>query len=178
MINYININTIMKEKMKRSVRININYANKGKLKTLDSILEESVKVVNLYIDSLWDSPNKNAKFVQFKVESWLSARMLQCLGKQALEIVKSQRKKKKKTKPIFKFPCINLDSRFVDVEFDKNSFDIWLHLASIGNKIRLNIPSRKHKLFKKYENWKRLGFIRLMKLDNKGYFIDFIIKFH
>ena len=160
--------------MKRSIRININYANKGKLKTLDSILEESVKVVNLYIDSLWDSPNKNAKFVQFKVSSWLSARMLQCLGKQALEIVKSQRKKKKKTKPIFKFPCINLDARFVDVEFDKNSFDIWLHLASIGNKIRLNIPSRKHKLFTKYQDWKRLGFIRLMKLDNKGYFIDFI----
>ena len=34
--------------MKRSIRININYANKGKLKTLDSILEESVKVVNLF----------------------------------------------------------------------------------------------------------------------------------
>jgi len=159
--------------MKRSIRININYTNKGKLETLDSILNESIKVVNLYINSLWDSSNKNAKFVQFKVETWFSARMQQCLGKQALEIVKSQRKKKKKTKPIFKFPCINLDSRFVDVEFDKNSFDIWIHLASIGNKIRLNIPSRKHKMFKKYHDWERLNFIRLMKLNN-GYFIDFI----
>ena len=161
--------------MKRSIRININYANKGKLETLDKILEESIKVVNLYIDSLWESSNKNAKFVGHKVETWLSARMLQCLGKQALEIVKSQRKKKKKTKPIFKFPCINLDARFVDVEFNKNSFDIWIHLASLGNKIRLNIPSRKHKLFSKYEDWKRLGFIRLMKLRN-GYFVDFVFE--
>jgi IS605 OrfB family transposase len=99
--------------------------------------------------------------------------MLQCLGKQALEIVKSQRKKKKKTKPIFKFPSINLDSRMVDIEFNKNSFDIWIHLASIGNKIQLNIPSKKHKMFDKYKDWKQLGFIRLMKLNN-GYFIDFI----
>lgn len=161
--------------MKRSVKININYANKGKLKTIDSILEESIKVVNLYIDSLWGTKNANDKFIQYKVDTWLSARMLQCLGKQALEIVKSQRKKKKKTKPIFKFPCINLDSRFVDVEFNNNSFDIWIHLASIGNKIRLNIPSRKHKMFNKYQDWKRLSFTRLMKLLN-GYFIEFIFE--
>lgn len=162
--------------MKRSIRININYANKGKLETLDKILLESVKVVNLYIDSIWGTNNVNAKFVQHKVNTWLSARMLQCLGKQALEIVKSQRKKKKKTKPIFKFPSINLDARFVDVEFNnENSFDIWIHLASLGNKIRLNIPSKKHKIFTKYQDWNRLGFVRLMKLSN-GYFMDFIFE--
>lgn len=159
--------------MIRSIRININYANSSKLKILDTILEESIKVVNLYIDSLWNSPNKNDKFVKTKVDTWLSARLQQCLGKQALEIVKSQRKKKKQTKPIFKFPCINLDSRFIDIEFDKNSFDIWIHLASIGNKILLNIPSKKHKLFKKYQDWKQLNFIRLLKVNNKFY-IDFI----
>jgi IS605 OrfB family transposase len=161
--------------MKRSIRININYANKGKLETLDKILDESVKVVNLYIDTLWGSINKNDKYVKYKVDTWLSARMLQCLGKQALEIVKSQRKKKKQTKPILKIPCINLDSRFVDIEFNKNSFDIWIHLSSIGQKIILNIPSKKHKLFSNYKDWKQLGFIRLMKLSN-GYFIDFIFE--
>lgn len=107
--------------------------------------------------------------------TWLSATMLQCLGKQALEIVKSQRTKKKKTKPIFKLPYINLDSRFVDVEFNKNSFDVWIRLTCLGQKIKLNIPSKKHKLFSKYQDWKRLGFIRLMKLDN-GYFIDFVFE--
>ena len=163
--------------MKRSIRININYANKGKLETLDKILEESIKVVNLYIDSIWESSNRNAKFVTNKVDTWLSARMLQCLGKQALEIVKSQRKKKKKTKPVFKFPSINLDSRFVDVQFNKqnSAFDIWIHLASLGNKIRLNIPSKKHKMFLKYQDWDRLGFTRLMKIKG-DYFLDLVFE--
>ena len=162
--------------MKRSIRININYSNKNKLKTLDMVLKESVKVVNLYIDSLWESSNKNAKFVQFKVETWLSARMQQCLGKQALEIVKSQRKKKKKSKPRFKFPCINLDSRFIDIQYDLNSFDIWIKLTSLGKKLKLKLPSRKHKLFKKYSNWKQLNFIRLMKLNDGKYYIDIIFE--
>lgn len=161
--------------MKRSIRININYANKGKLNILDDVLQESIKVINSYIDFLWESSNKNDKFVRHKVNSWLSARMQQCLGKQALEIVKSQRRKRKKTKPVFKFPCVNLDSRFVNVKFDNNSFDIWIHLASIGNKIILNLPSKKHKMFKKYDDWKQLNFIRLMKL-NSGYFVDFVFE--
>jgi putative transposase len=159
--------------MKRSVRLNINYANKGKLNALDSVMTESIKVVNLYIDSLWDSNDKNLKFVNFKVETWLSATLQQALGKQALEIVRSQRKKKKKTKPIFKFPSINLDSRMVKVEFDLNSFDVWIRLTRLGEKIKLNIPSRKHKMFLKYKDWNRLGFIRLVKLEDKFY-IDFI----
>lgn len=159
--------------MKRSIRININYANKSKLNTIDLIIDESIKVINLYIDNLWNSDKKNNKFIDFKVESWLSARMLQCLGKQALEIVKSQRKKKKQTKPVMKFPSINLDSRMIDIQFNLNSFDIWIKLSSIGNKIKLNIPSKKFKLFEKYKTWKQLSFIRLLKLEDK-YYIDFI----
>jgi putative transposase len=159
--------------MKRSVRINISYANKGKLDKIDNILSESIIVINKYIDLLWKSDYKNDKFVSFKVDTWLSARMQQCLGKQALEIVKSQRKKKKKTKPLFKMPCINLDSRFIDIELNINYFDIWVKLTSIGNKIKLNIPSKKHKMFIKYKDWKQLSFVRLMKLHN-CYFIDFI----
>jgi len=61
--------------MKRSIRININYANQNKLNQLDLIIIESMKVINLYIDQLWTSNKKNNKFVDFKVESWLSARI-------------------------------------------------------------------------------------------------------
>lgn len=70
--------------MKRSIRININYSNKNKLEILDKILEESIQVVNLYINLIWNSKNSNNKFIGFKVKTWLSARMQQCLGKQAL----------------------------------------------------------------------------------------------
>jgi len=89
-----------------------------------------------------------------------------------LEIVKSQRKKKKKSKPFFNSDVINLDSRFLDVQFDKNTYDVWVKLASIGNKISLNIPSKKHKHFHKYNDWKLNKSARLRKFEG-NYYIDF-----
>ena len=80
--------------MIRKSTVNISKSNKGKLKTLDLIFDEAKKVINLYIDNLWTDNNFKSKFVNDKVDTWLSARMQQCLGKQALEIVKSQRKRK------------------------------------------------------------------------------------
>jgi len=97
--------------MIRKVTLNISFANIGKLFCLELILQEAKRVVNLYIDRLWEAKNFSGKFVDFKVKTWLSARMQQCLGKQALEIVKSQRKRKKKTKPVFRKDTLNLDSR-------------------------------------------------------------------
>lgn len=160
--------------MIRRVQLNINYSNLGKKNKLDLIFTECRRVVNEYIDCLWDLNDFSSKFVDFKVDSWLSARMLQCLGKQALEIVKSQRKKKKKSKPTFNKDVLNLDSRFIDIIFDSNSFDCWFKLGSIGNKIILKLPSKKHKHFNSYFNntkWTLNKSIRLRKLNNK-YYID------
>ena len=157
--------------MKRTVKININYANKNKLQTIDDIFTEAKSVINKYINLLWDTNNVNDKFVSQKVDTWLSARMQQALGKQALEIIKSQRKRLKKTKPIFNKEVINLDSRFIDIQFDNNSFDIWIKLTSIGNKINLKLPSKKHKLYHKYKHWDLLKSVRLVKQHN-NYFIE------
>jgi len=73
-----------------------------------------------------------------------------------------------------KFPSINLDSRMIDIQYNLNTFDIWIKLTSIGNKINIKIPSKKFKLFEKYKDWKQLNFIRLMKLNDGKYYIDFI----
>jgi putative transposase len=97
--------------------------------------------------------------------------MQQCLGKQAFEIVKSQRKRKKKTKPVFTKNSLNLDERFVDFQFDNNSFDIWIRLASIGNRIQVKLPARKHKHFLHYKSWPLKKSIRLRKIKD-SYFID------
>ncbi len=150
--------------------ININYANKGKLNQLDMLLSECKRVINIYIDKIWEKQNFSSKFIDFKVDTWMSARLQQCLGKQALEIVKSQRKRKKKTKPIFKGNSIELDQRFVDIQFDKNSFDIWIKLNCLGNKLKLKLPSKKHKHLNKVNlkmNLKKS--IKLRKIDDKFY---------
>ena len=131
--------------MIRKSSFSLRYANAGKVQKLDVFMKESVRVVNLYIDVLW---NRNPiKFVSFKVDTWLSARMQQCLGKQASEIVKSQRNhpRRNKTKPVFRRPVVNLDSRFVDIRFDENSFDVWVKLSSLGNGLSLKLPSKKHR---------------------------------
>jgi len=137
------------------------------------LFEESRRVVNVFIGDLWKMKDFSSKFISFKVETWLSARMNQCLGKQALQIVKSQRKKKKKHKPFFDKDVIELDERFVGVQFDNNTFDIWIRLASLGNKISINLPAKKHKHLNKYieEGWEMKKSIRLRKFDGR-FFID------
>ena len=157
--------------MIRRVKINISEANQNKLIALDELMVESLKVVNLFIDKLWGKQNFSIKFVDFKVNTWLSARLQQCLGKQALEIIKSQRKRKKKTKPILKKSSFILDGRFVDIQFNKNSFDIWIRLSSLGNKIILKLPGKQHAHFHKFKNWDLKDSVQLRKSFNK-YFID------
>lgn len=133
--------------MIRRSTFTLKYANQSKIIQLDNLMGESIRVINLYVDCLWNGRDRNYKYIDFKVKTWLSSRMQQCLGKQAWEIIKSQRKKNKKTKPTFKKHSLNLDQRFFQFAFNINSFDVWFHLSSIGNKLILNLPSKKHKQF-------------------------------
>ena len=155
--------------MIRSVKISLKYANKEKQNKLNCLFNEVLRVKQEYINQLWKNNDFSSKFVNFKVDSWLSARMLQNIGKQALETVKSQRKKKNKSKPICKNDSFSLDSRFIDIQFDRNSFDIWIKLSSLGNKLRLKLPSRKHVYFFKYNDWQLKNTIQLCKQNNKIY---------
>jgi putative transposase len=156
--------------IRRSV-LNINEANIGKSNSLSLMVEEMTRVINSYIDLIWEQRDFKSKFVGFKVDTWLSARLQQCLGKQALEIVKSQRKKKKKTKPIFNGNSFNLDSRFVDFKYDDNTFDIWLRLSSLGNKLQLKLPAQAHKHYNKFKDWNKSKSIRLLKRVGK-FFVE------
>lgn len=157
--------------MIRRVQLNVGYANSGKLNNLEAFATEAARVVNLYINTLWEQQDFKSKFVTEKVATWLSARMQQCLGKQALEIVKSQRKKEKKTKPVFNRKTFNLDSRFVDVQFNLNTFDLWIKLSSIGNKMSIKLPSKQHRHLHKHDGWKLSGSICL-RLSHDQYFVD------
>lgn len=159
--------------MQRTVTISADSANSAKKNKLDVLFEESKRVVNLYVADLWQAKNFNSKFVDTKVATWFSARLQQCLGKQALQIVKSQRRKKKKTMPVFTKEVIELDERFTDIRFDENSFDIWIKLTSLGNKLNIKLPSKKHKHLNKYllTGWLLKKSIRLRKFEGR-YFID------
>jgi len=130
------------------------------------------------------------------IPTWLSVRAKQCAGKQASGIVRGCRKKQEKRKwMIAKFveteqfkkarklqriydeilvskPNIDkvepeLDSRFVDISLEnQTSFDGWITLSSLGNKLKIQIPFKKHKHFNKMLN---LGKIKAgVRLSNKN----------
>lgn len=159
--------------MIRRVQLNLKYANKAKIQKLEELMDESLRILNIFISHLWDAQQFKGTFTTYKPRTWLSARMVQCLGKQALETVKSQRKKKKKTKPVITRQTLNLDSRFLSLVQDINTFDIWIRFQSIGQKITLNLPSKKHNHFHKFNNkgWNLKSSGRLRKTD-KGWFLD------
>ena len=161
--------------IRRSV-LSLNEANAGKLSMLDGLAVEMNKVVNLFIDELWDRKDFHSRFVNFKVDTWLSARLQQNLSKQALEIVKSQRKRKKKTKPIFKRWSFTLDSRIIDFKEDNGGyFDVWIRLSCIGNRMQIKLPAKFHQHYNKFYNWKRLNTVRLIKRHSK-WFIEVLFE--
>ena len=193
--------------MIRSSALTLKFATSKKLNTLDLVFDEYARVVNSYIDVL-NQAKELPKFTNFKVDTWISARLQQCAGKQATEIVKSTRKKDReirfkkykkiykyflnkarqvkfiskkfselnlhyKIKPRFDGKSINLDNRFWSLNSSFNSFDYWVKLSSIGNKIGLLLPLKNHKHNKKFSNWKRAGSCRLLR-NNGKYKIELI----
>lgn len=171
------------------------------------VFDEYARVVNLYVNEYAQSKIL-PKFTPMKVNTWLSARLQQCAGKQALEVVRSTRKKdfelrqkrykkvykyfvknnrqlnflsKKmselrlnyKIKPYFNGKTINMDNRFWKINQSTNSFDFWLLLSSIGNKIKLILPLKNHKHNKKFNDWRQLSSCRLLR-NNGKFKIDLI----
>ena len=187
--------------MIRGSSLTLQFSTDKKLNTLDIVFDEYARVVNLYVDK-YSQTKILPTFTQIKVETWIAARLQQCAGKQAIEIVKSTRKKdfeirQKKYKKVYKYflqknrqvkflskkmselrlnykikprfdgKTINLDTRFWSLNKSENSFDFWVVLSSIGNKIKLCLPLKNHKHNKKFNNWKRLSSCRLLRNNGK-----------
>lgn len=183
----------------RSSKTALKFTNKGKLNLLDSIISEYTNVVNEFIKILWTNDiNKIPKFLDKdttnQVSTWLSARMVQCAGKQASGIVRgvvskqrkrlyiyekliSERKYKKARKlkkiidsknlsvPTVDTVPMQLDSRFVKIDMDnETSFDGWITLSSVGDKIKIKLPFKRTKHFNKYyQRGKLLSNVRITK---------------
>ena len=127
--------------------------------------------------NLNDIPKLIPKIITNQVDTWLSQRAIQCAAKQASGIVRGSKQKNKQrvhiynkllaegkfrkakklkkiidknqeNKPSIKYIQPELDSRFVKFDFDnKTSFDGWITLTSLGNKLKIQIPIKKTKHF-------------------------------
>ena len=169
-------------KIIRTSTFTLKFSNTHKQSQLKLFMTEYLSVVNQFIDVLWNKQIFTGSFIkkdiQDKVKTWLSARTKQCAGKQALQIIKSQRKKKVKSKPEFKNNSIELDQRFVSfLDIDK-SFDEFVKFSSLGNKIIVVCPIKYHK---HYNNLISNGFtrsksVRLREYNNNLYLDVFLEK--
>ena len=194
--------------MIRTSTLSLKFVTDYKKNQLDNVMSEYIKVVNLFIDKLI-TEDKIEKYCNSKVKTWLSARLQQSAGKQAIEIIKSTRQKDKniaykhykkvysyfkkrnrqikflekrfselklrpRIKPTLSKETMVLDTRFYELQESNNSFDMWLKLGSLGNKIKLLIPLKNHSNNKKYKNWKRLGGIRIKKTNGGNYVLELI----
>lgn len=168
--------------MIKSTTSSIKFTNTGKQNILHQFIDEYRNVVSKFIDILWEKekvPVLISKELYSTVDTWLSARMMQCAGKQASGIVRGTQVKQKRrlfvinklkeeklfvkarklqkiydetsiSKPNIKDVCPELDSRFIEIDLDnQTSFDGWIRLGSIGNRIIFNIPFKKSKHFNK-----------------------------
>lgn len=193
--------------MIKSTKVSIKFSNTTKKDKIQTFLNEYRSVVSQFIDIFW--LKEKIKSLATKEEcqqitTWLSARMIQCAGKQASGIVRGTRKKQEKrkfiidklnkngefkkarklqkiydeisiSKPNIKEIEVELDERFIELDLNNStSFDGWIILSSIGNKLKIQLPFKKTKHFNKLE---LIGKIKKgIRISNKN--ITFMFEIH
>lgn len=166
-------------KMIRSSKSSIRYANAHRRSALESFMDEYHLLLQRAVGHLWSMdkvPSLLPKDMTTAIAegSSASARLAQCIGKQASGIVRGTRKKTEKR--IFmeaklrkegqsakadklrkiidetKFSVPNLvsaeaelDSRFIDIDWQSDTDFIWVRIASIGAKRNIEIPVKRTK---------------------------------
>ena len=142
----------------RKSTINLTESNKNKQLRIEQFVAEYIRIVNRYIAILWQHQIFYGSFldkiIHQNVKTDLTACAQQSAGYMAFQIVKSQRKRKKKTMPVFQKQSIELDQRLIKIQRGANSFDLWIQLQGQtgGKKNILFLPSKKHRHYNKYLN--------------------------
>jgi len=172
--------------MRRTSKLYLKDLNNGKEEILKSFLNLYQNSLNYTISRVWSEQNVMCSdlldntFTHAISERFdITARLAQCVGKQAKEIVTSQREKSKCKQriPKVKSHTAHLDSRFITIEEFKGDgyFDMVINTSSGLPKmiIPFNWTSHTNKFRK--DGWLLGNSIRL-GYDSKGVFIDLIFE--
>ena len=168
--------------MIKSTKTSLKFSNKIKLDNVQFFIKEYRRVVSMFVDLLCNEEKIKClldKNLTSNIDTWLSARSIQCAGKQASGIVRGCKKKQSKrlfqinkfkelgmfkkarklqriydsvklSKPNIETIQPELDERFVRTDLNNHtSFDGWLTFSSLGNKLKIVVPFKKTKHFNK-----------------------------
>ena len=123
-------------------------------------LQEYGRVTNIFIEHLGNNglPAKAGllkPIVDLPKKTWLTARLRKVAAREAIDMIKASRERwgDKAKIPVHKGRRMNVSSTTAEMQTKKTSkdFDAWLHLASIGNDIVLDIPIKYHRHFLKLQ---------------------------
>lgn len=159
-------------KINRSSKIYFNkWITAAKQQQINSFIKEYARIVNLFIEGYEEIIPETKKFdlmianhiqpMITKSETWLSARAVKNAFSEGYGMVKSAKSnaismktKYYRPKHYGKKAILNENNNIQSEEVKTVDFDFNVILGSIGNKLKITIPLKKHKQFNK---WNELG---------------------
>lgn len=165
-------------KITRSVKCSTRFANNSKIESLENILVEYSKVVNIFIENFWvmkELPS-TASLLKPIVDiplnkTWASARLRKVAAREAIAMISSLRERwkhspKKMSMPIHRGNKMQCSSTIGELQDSESSFDMFFKIGSVGEKIKLLLPIKKHKQFNK---WAKIGKLLNSFIITKNY---------
>lgn len=172
--------------MRRTSKLYLKGLNSGKEETIETFLNLYQNSLNYTISRLWSEQDIKSSalldkaFTDAVSERFdITARLAQCVGKQAKEVTTSQREKskRKQRQPKVKSHTAHLDSRFITIEEFKGEghFDMVINTSSGLPKMVIPFNWTSHTNKFRNDGWLLGNSIRL-GYDSKGVFIDLIFE--
>ena len=144
-------------KITRSSKCSLRFATKAKRDLLVEVLTEYGRVANFFIEHFWglEKPPSKGELLKPIVDlpiTWLSARFRKVAAREALSMIAASRKrwgKDKAVMPVHKGNTMYVSSTVARLENAKEAtgFDCWLMLRSIGSKVSIDLPIKRHRHF-------------------------------
>lgn len=143
-------------KIIRSSKCSLKFSTSAKLDKLKLILVEYSKVVNFFIERFWDCTPTKAQLLKGIVnlpDTWLSARLRKVAAREAIDMILSSKnkhdEKARQFKPRHYGKSMSVSSTIASLQTKNttSTYDCWLHIASVGDGIILDLPIKMHKHF-------------------------------
>lgn len=146
-------------KIIRSSKHSTKFISAKKQAQLAELFAEFKKVTDLFIDIFWNAVPQNRNQINKPVidlvleQTWLSYRARKAAAYEAFSLVSSEKNKEKSeySKPQAnenKIMSYGVIADFVPAKRSKE-FDAWIHIHSVGNKIKLDLPIKLHRHYRK-----------------------------
>lgn len=161
----------------------LKYQTNSKSSILEGLYHNVLQQTQYYIDLIWEQAlplkdnlsSKDLPNYLFQQSHWK-----QICYKHASTLIRSNKAKKKTSKPVLKNIGILLDSRVFDISSNSAEFDhfVRIHLPFLQENLtnryqKINIPLKHHKHSLKFKDWRRKDTIRLLK-RGRFFFIEFL----